>query len=407
LDVVAIIGFLFSLFGLFGAILAVSISSVGTLLAPCCCGMSALLAVAGWADMPVPLLGLILGLVSRGRIRKDPMGLRGGTLAGWAIGVGTAGLLLALLAGVLPLIGLGALAAVKPPASTTTAAPAFDRGASDTAPRLGVATASPAARGAAVAPAQGATASLAPQDVDFRDARGGWGWGDRCFLHIKAGRLANARAACDRGLAEASDANVRGALLYNLGLIEERSGNPDAARARYEESLRARPGNAVVAKALAALSPPAGATGLVKLEPASVSASSAMRRPGDDHPAQHAFDGDVKTAWNESAPGPGRGEWLEARLDAPRTITRVKMSTGYASISPKFGDLFVANAHVKRLSVLVDGAVVKTIDVGADERWITIDLEATGQVVRFVADDVYAGAKWQDLCVAEVEIYGR
>jgi hypothetical protein len=46
---------------------------------------------------------------------------------------------------------------------------------------------------------------------------------------------------------------VRGALFYNLALIAERRGDSDAARESYRRSLEARPGNAVVARALAAL----------------------------------------------------------------------------------------------------------------------------------------------------------
>jgi len=95
---------------------------------------------------------------------------------------------------------------------------------------------------------------LAAEDADFVDTRDGAGWGDRCFLHYKASRYRNAKAACERGLALGPGPNVAGALYYNLGLVEEKAGSREAARRYYAKSLEVRPGNATVQKALAGVS---------------------------------------------------------------------------------------------------------------------------------------------------------
>ncbi len=97
------------------------------------------------------------------------------------------------------------------------------------------------------------TLPLAAVDATFVDRRGGVGWGDRCVVHLRAAALDYAEAACARGLATARRPAVRGALFYNLGLIFERRGKPDAARDYYRRSLAARPRNPVVEHALAAL----------------------------------------------------------------------------------------------------------------------------------------------------------
>ena len=145
-----------------------------------------------------------------------------------------------------------------------------------------------------------------------------------------------------------------------------------------------------------------------RLEPSSTSASSSMNRPDDFHPPQHAFDGNPKTAWNEDVRGPGRGEWLQAEFAEARHIARIRIATGYDSVSPRFGDLFSANAHIKRVSVWVDGVRVATRDVEADERSVDLDaLDVTGRRVRVVADEVWPGARWQDLSVNEIEIIGE
>lgn len=80
-------------------------------------------------------------------------------------------------------------------------------------------------------------------------------WGTQCVQHMRADRLDDARAACERGLAETTKPAARGALLYNLGVIAQRSGDTATARKHFEASLTARPGNAAVRKALAALGP--------------------------------------------------------------------------------------------------------------------------------------------------------
>lgn len=72
--------------------------------------------------------------------------------------------------------------------------------------------------------------SLALEDWLYRDQRQGWGWSDRCWNHLHAGRLAAADAACRRGLAVApAGAQSRRSLNYNLGLLAEKRGDAHQA----------------------------------------------------------------------------------------------------------------------------------------------------------------------------------
>lgn len=68
-----------------------------------------------------------------------------------------------------------------------------------------------------------------------------------------AGRHNLARRATRAGLRHATDAERRGALLYNLGRIAEAQGETGDAIGSYRRSLAARPGNATVAERLASL----------------------------------------------------------------------------------------------------------------------------------------------------------
>jgi hypothetical protein len=77
-------------------------------------------------------------------------------------------------------------------------------------------------------------------DVDrgFVDTRGGWGWGDKCWLNIKAGRWGWAKAECDEGMKRnPASPQPRASLLYNEGLIAKGAGNFGEARADFMESL--------------------------------------------------------------------------------------------------------------------------------------------------------------------------
>ncbi|MFI5299098.1 MAG: NADase-type glycan-binding domain-containing protein [Polyangiales bacterium] len=84
--------------------------------------------------------------------------------------------------------------------------------------------------------------TLAPADHGFVDSRGGWGWGDRCWLNIKAKKPGWAKAECQRGLAIASPTapQPRASLMYNAGLIEKEAGNFAGARDYFSKSLALR-----------------------------------------------------------------------------------------------------------------------------------------------------------------------
>jgi tetratricopeptide (TPR) repeat protein len=74
--------------------------------------------------------------------------------------------------------------------------------------------------------------------------------GDQCFAAFRSGRYDAARDLCLRGLEAGPDANVRGAILYNLGRVAEAQRASALAARYYRRSLDARPGNEVVQRRL-------------------------------------------------------------------------------------------------------------------------------------------------------------
>jgi eukaryotic-like serine/threonine-protein kinase len=110
---------------------------------------------------------------------------------------------------------------------------------------------------AAVAAADPQQRALPLEDTGFVDTRGGWGWSDRCFVHIKAKNWGWAKAECDEGIkiADPTAPQPRAALLFNQGLIARAAGDIAGAR-RYLAASVSLSDNAGVRAMLASLPSP-------------------------------------------------------------------------------------------------------------------------------------------------------
>jgi hypothetical protein len=86
---------------------------------------------------------------------------------------------------------------------------------------------------------------LSPDDENFVDEKNGFGWGSRCYAHLKAGALPFARAACKKGLESSPDTNTKASILYNYALVEKGSGDPIAACEFLSQSNAIRSSSAV------------------------------------------------------------------------------------------------------------------------------------------------------------------
>lgn len=145
----------------------------------------------------------------------------------------------------------------------------------------------------------------------------------------------------------------------------------------------------------------------ILLEPDHITASSEYHVRSEVHPAAHAFDGNEGTAWNDGVPGNGRGEGIEASWDAAPNIQVVRFDTGWNHISPRYGDLFTANSHIRRVRVVFSDGTTLTRDVGEGERRIEFTgLNVVSRSVRIIADEVWEGVRYHDMCISEVEIRG-
>lgn len=115
------------------------------------------------------------------------------------------------------------------------------------------------------------------------------------------------------------------------------------------------------------------------------------------------LDGAADTAWNEGAAGPGTGEWVELTLARPVVISRVVLWNGYQK-----GPAFVENGRVQTLRIDVGPRrfTVGLLDVQGPQA-IDLPTPVTAAVIRLTIEAVYAGARYADAAISEVEVYGR
>jgi LysM repeat protein len=152
---------------------------------------------------------------------------------------------------------------------------------------------------------------------------------------------------------------------------------------------------------------PSGSVNLTSL--ASVSASSFLRtdRYGQYQPWM-AVDGALSTAWVEGVDGDGVGQSIV--LSFPQTVElhSIVLDVGY----DKSADVFAKNNRIKKATLVLSTGEQLTLDL-ADARGLqTISLaRAPGRVettyVKVVIDEVYPGSRYDDTCLAEIQVWGR
>jgi hypothetical protein len=185
------------------------------------------------------------------------------------------------------------------------------------------------------------------------------------------------------------------------GIEVELTNHRDTEWARNLRGLKAFLGWAVPG------SKPTASTDLTRFASVTASSSLASDRWGRYQPTM-AVDGRRGTAWVEGVRGAGVGEWLMLTFANPIEVHNVSLSIGFDSRE----DLFYKNNRVKRATLVFSNG--EQVELGfADRRGMqTIPLVrgADGNVettfIKIVIEEVYAGWKYNDTCLAEVQVHG-
>jgi hypothetical protein len=143
---------------------------------------------------------------------------------------------------------------------------------------------------------------------------------------------------------------------------------------------------------------------------ATTSASSHLRTDRwGQYQSWMATDGRRGSAWVEGVAGSGVGEWIMLRFPGTIEVHSIGLDIGY----DKNADIFAKNNRIKRVTLIFSNG--EQIELGfADKRGMqTIPLVRAPRpfiettYVKVVIEEVFPGWKYDDTCLAEIEVWGR
>jgi hypothetical protein len=111
-----------------------------------------------------------------------------------------------------------------------------------------------------------------------------------------------------------------------------------------------------------------------------------------------------RRAWSEGAPGPGIGEWLELKPEAPKRLAAISLAPGFRDDRESFEN----NARPKRILVELNGEHRFRAEIpdAPDEFRIPVNGYAKPvQTLRLTFEDVWPGTRYEDLCLRELRLH--
>jgi hypothetical protein len=139
------------------------------------------------------------------------------------------------------------------------------------------------------------------------------------------------------------------------------------------------------------------------VRPRAVSASSTLEATStNNYRPTNLLDGDLTTAWNEGAEGPGVGQWVRFEFSEPLTLARMEIANGYQ----KDKERFQGNVRVKSLKVEYSNGITQLVDLldTEDLQTVTTTRQAV-EWVKLTIVSVYPDYEWEDAALSEVRIY--
>lgn len=141
------------------------------------------------------------------------------------------------------------------------------------------------------------------------------------------------------------------------------------------------------------------------VRPTSVTSSSALEATSTaSYGATNLVDGDLATAWNEGAEGPGIGEWVRFEFSRQWVLARIEIANGYQ----KDDERYFGNGRVRSLAIEYSTGTTQLVDL-LDSKDIQTIIPTRQPVEWFKITivDVYPGKIWDDTALSEVRIYAR
>jgi hypothetical protein len=189
-----------------------------------------------------------------------------------------------------------------------------------------------------------------------------------------------------------------------------RDGSPGAgANASSSSSTAvATPSSASIAPSSSS-TPDAAAARLVHLPVPVARASAELEQIGNEHLAEHAFDGDPTSAW--CAVKLGKDAWVEGELASPQRLRRLVVRSGVGDRLGEVGKASTLHGRIDDAIVVLDAGgagreLPMHFDPAAPLTTIEVPGEALVRTVRVRVVNATKGKKGDDVCLGEVALVG-
>jgi hypothetical protein len=127
------------------------------------------------------------------------------------------------------------------------------------------------------------------------------------------------------------------------------------------------------------------------------------------HRPAHLVDGDLSTAWNART-GELNRSWISIEFPTTVQLTTVKLTSGFTGTGSRGEDYFAMNHRVGQIRVSVDGRPLGEFNVDTERRdrqAFPINQSARSLRIEITATRPGSKKKWSEVCVSELEIWGR
>jgi hypothetical protein len=142
----------------------------------------------------------------------------------------------------------------------------------------------------------------------------------------------------------------------------------------------------------------------IQVRPTAAEASSVLKATStNSYRATNLIDGDLATAWEEGAEGPGLGEWVRFDFSRPLVIARIEIANG----CQKDEERFQGNPRVKAMKVEYSNGNSELIDLADSKEVQSINPKTTEAVdwFKLTVVAVYNGNQWEDTALSEVRVF--
>lgn len=134
-----------------------------------------------------------------------------------------------------------------------------------------------------------------------------------------------------------------------------------------------------------------------------VSESSSIVQEGIDNHAFKAFDGDIKTNWQEGVEGEGIGEYIEVRFPESVPVDMITIAPG----NQRTIDWFYKNNIPCNMTIVVNDEYGFPISLPVDIETYAVRFSKslTVESLKFVINAVYPGTDYDDTVITDIGIY--